>query len=194
MVTRRMEEILKIILKLFFCQTNVFCKKWSILENEWLMISMFLSCWFQGFYLFLFSCHNQIRSRHISPYSLLDIKYNSWGWRHRPAAPFGLKPGSARASLHLPAAIMTPCWGCVDVRAMLHVGATWRFVGTTSAHVRSKLGLGWPIWTGLCWPICGLCWGQVRPCWPVCGLCWGHVRPSWGYVGALLTLRKVILG
>ena len=27
--------------------------------------------------------------------------------------------------------------------AWIHVGATWSSVGTTSAHVRSKLGLGW---------------------------------------------------
>ena len=96
---------------------------------------------------------------------------------------------------------MTPCWGCVDVGAMLDpswamlgLRPTWSSVGTTSAHVRSKLRLGWPI-LGLCWPICGLCWGQVCPFWgcvgamlahlgsmlgpgsPILGLCWGYVGP-----------------
>ena len=37
----------------------------------------------------------------------------------RPAAPLGPKSGSVRASLPLPAAIMTPCWGCIDFGAML---------------------------------------------------------------------------
>ena len=50
---------------------------------------------------------------------------------------------------------MTPCWGCVDVGAMLDPSwamlgpcwsyVTWSSVGTTSAHVPSKLGLGWPM-------------------------------------------------
>ena len=56
--------------------------------------------------------------------------------------------GSARTSLHLLAAIMTLCWGCGDLGAMLDPSwamlgpcyrATWSSVGTTSAHVRSKL-------------------------------------------------------
>ena len=50
---------------------------------------------------------------------VVDIDTYSWGWRHRPAAPFGLKSGSARTSLHLPATSTTPCWGCVDLGAMM---------------------------------------------------------------------------
>ena len=43
------------------------------------------------------------------------------------------------------------CWPWSYVGSKLgHVGATWGSVGTTTAHVRSKLGLGWPI-LGLCW-------------------------------------------
>ena len=130
----------------------------------------------------------------------------SWGWRHRPAAPFGLKSGSARTSLHLPqlswlhvgAVLMLelcwiqvgPCW--------VHVGATWSSAGTTSAHVRSKLGLGWPM-LGLCWgcnslsgPMLahlGAMLAQLRsmlgPGSPILGLCWGYVGPSGVYVGAM---------
>ena len=81
-----------------------------------------------------------------------------------------------------------PCW--------VHVRATWSSVGTTSAHVQSKLGLGWPVlrvrWgydllngsmlahfevlLGLCCPIWGLCWGQVRPSRAMLGLwlCYFH--------------------
>ena len=67
---------------------------------------------------------------------------------------------------------MTPCWGCVDVGAMLDPSwamlgpcATWRFVGTTSAHERAYVG---PSWAKLAHlrsmlgpgsPILGLCWG-----------------------------------
>ena len=51
---------------------------------------------------------------------------NSWGWRHRPAVPFGFK--------YLPAAIVTPCWGYVDRGAMLDL---WFKLG----HVGSMLGL-----------------------------------------------------
>ena len=105
-------------------------------------------------------------------------------------------------------AIMTPCWGCVDVGAMLiqvgpcwvHVGATWSSAGTTSAHVRSKLGLGWPM-LGLCWgcnslsgPMLAHLGATLGLCWPSCGLCWGQVRPSWGYVGAMLAHLESMLG
>ena len=82
------------------------------------------------------------------------------------------------------------CW--------IQVGSTFNLLGTTSAHVQSKLGLdkGWPVlgvrWgygslnesmlahfevlLGLCWPIWGLCWGQVRPSRAMLGLwlCYFH--------------------
>ena len=83
-----------------------------------------------------------------------------------------------------------PCW--------VHVGATWSSAGTTSAHVRSKLGLGWPI-LGLCWgcnslsgPMLahlGAMLAQLRcmlgPGSPILALCWGYVGPSGAYVGAM---------
>ena len=50
----------------------------------------------------------------------------SWGWRHRPAAPFGLKSGSARTSLNLPAAIMTPY--CV-LTLELMLDPSWAMLG-----------------------------------------------------------------
>ena len=121
----------------------------------------------------------------------------SWGWRHRPAAPFGLKSGSVRTSLPLPAA-MTPCWGCVDLGAMLDpswamLGACWGYlelcwdhVGSCSVKIGARLahlGLCWgygslngsmlahfEVLLGLCWRIWGLCWGQVRPSWAMLGL------------------------
>ena len=31
-------------------------------------------------------------------------------------------------------------------------------------------------------------------CWPICGLCWGQVRPFVGYVGAMLTHLRSMLG
>ena len=85
-----------------------------------------------------------------------------------------------------------PCW--------VHVGATWSSAGTTSAHVRSKLGLGWPM-LGLCWgcnslsgPMLAHLGAMLGLCWPSCGLCWGQVRPSWGYVGAMLAHLESMLG
>ena len=72
-----------------------------------------------------------------------------------------------------------PCW--------VHVGATWSSVGTTSAHVRSKLWLGWPI-LGLCWgygPLNGSMLAHFEVllglCWPIWGLCWAHLELCWGY-------------
>ena len=85
-----------------------------------------------------------------------------------------------------------PCW--------VHVGATWSSVGTTSAHVPSKLGLGWPM-LGLCWgynllngPMLAHLGAMLGLCWPICGLCWGQVRPFVGYVGAMLTHLRSMLG
>ena len=64
-----------------------------------------------------------------------------------------------------------PCW--------IYVGATWSSVGTTSAHVRSKLGLGWPI-LGLCWGYGSLNGSMLAHfevllglCWLIWALCWG---------------------
>ena len=71
---------------------------------------------------------------------------------------------------------------------------------TTSAHVPSKLGLGWPM-LGLCWgynslngPMLAHLGAMLGLCWPICGLCWGQVRPFVGYVGAMLTHLRSMLG
>ena len=81
-----------------------------------------------------------------------------------------------------------PCW--------IHVGATWSSVGITSAHVRSKLGLGWPI-LGLCWGYGSLKGSMLAHfevllglCWLIWALCWGQVRPS----GAMLVKKALPSG
>ena len=119
----------------------------------------------------------------------------SWGWRHRPAAPFGLKSGSARTSLHLPATIMTPCWGCVDLGAMLdpswavlgpcwgYVELCWDHVGSCSVKIGAILEVCWG-WTGLCWPILKFCWGFVGPCGVYVGAKFAHLEQCWGYGNA----------
>ena len=116
----------------------------------------------------------------------------SWGWRHRLAAPFGLKSGSARTSLHLPATIMTPCWGCVDLGAMLdpswavlgpcwgYVELCWDHVGSCSVKIGAILEACWG-WTGLCWPILKFCWGFVGPCGVYVGAKFAHLEQCWGY-------------
>ena len=123
-------------------------------------------------------------------------KHYSWGWRHRPAAPFGLKSGSARTSLHLPAAIMTPCWGwSYYVRSKLgHVGSMLGLRGALLGPCRLMFNQNWDyfagmfrrngsIWAnfelllGLCWPMWGLCWGQVCPSRAMLGL-WQTGQPD----------------
>ena len=84
----------------------------------------------------------------------------SWGWRHRPAAPFGLKSESARTSLHWPAAIMTPCWGCVDLGAMLDPN----------------------------WAMLGPCWGYVELCWDHVGSCSVKIGARLAHFGGMLGL------
>ena len=122
----------------------------------------------------------------------------SWGWRHRPAAPFGLKSGSARTSLHLPATIMTPCWGCVDLGAvgskLGRVGSMLGLRGALLGPRRLMFGQNWcyfggmlglngsmlahfEVLLGLCWPMWGLCWGQVRPSRAMLGL-WQTAQPD----------------
>ena len=62
------------------------------------------------------------------------------------------------------------CWPILG-----YVGApSGVYVGATFAHLEAMLALCWPMW--------GLCWGQVRPSWG----CWGYVGPSRVYVGATL--------
>ena len=143
-----------------------------------------------------FNGKKQIRTQHppptpprstikIIPFVVMPLY--SRGWRHRPAAPFGLKSGSARTSLHLPAAIMTPCWGCVDLGAMLDPS----------------------------WAMLGPCWGYVELCWDHVGSCsvkigarlagfggtlglWlaerAYVGPFWSFVGAMLAHLGSMLG
>ena len=51
---------------------------------------------------------------------------------------------SARTSLHLPAAIMTPCWGCVDLGAMLgHVGSMLGLCGALLGPRRLMFDQNW---------------------------------------------------
>ena len=65
---------------------------------------------------------------------------------------------------------MTPCWGCVDLGAMLDpswavLGPCWGYVELCWDHVGScsvKIGAILD-WTGLCWPILKFCWGYVGP-------------------------------
>ena len=110
----------------------------------------------------------------------------SWGWRHRPAAPFGIKSGSARTSL--------PHCICQQL-SWLHVGLCWcwSYVGS----LRGAL-LGWRRLmfdqnrgsVGPCWGYVGAITRWAGLCWPILGLCWGYVGPAavyvGGYVGAML--------
>ena len=95
-------------------------------------------------------------------------------------------------------AVWAQIWEREDLIAF--ATATWSSAGTTSAHVRSKLGLGWPM-LPLCWgcnslsgPMLAHLGAMLGLCWPSCGLCWGQVRPSWGYVGAMLAHLESMLG
>ena len=77
-------------------------------------------------------------------------------------------------------AMLGPCWGYVELcwdhsvkigARLAHVGAMWGYGslnGSILAHFEVLLGLCWPIW--------GLCWGQVRPSWAMLGLwlCYFH--------------------
>ena len=96
--------------------------------------------------------------------------------------------------LHVGAVLMLElCW--------IQVGPCWvhwSSAGTTSAHVRSKLGLGWP---GLCWgcnSLSGPMLAQLRsmlgPGSPILGLCWGYVGPFGVYVGARFAHLGAMLG
>ena len=113
----------------------------------------------------------------------------SWGWRHRPAAPFGLKAGSARTQphcicqqlswLHVGAVLILelcwiqvgPCWGYVEL-CWDHVGSCSVKIGARLAHLGAMLGL----------------WLAERP---FLKFFWGYVGPSspiLSYVGAMAVL------
>ena len=90
---------------------------------------------------------------------------------------------------------MIPCWGCVDLGAMLdpswamlgpcwgYVELCWDHVGSCSVKIGAILGLNGSMLAhfeallGLCWSIWGLCWGQVRPSRAMLGL-WQTARPD----------------
>ena len=87
---------------------------------------------------------------------------------------------------------MTPCWGCVDLGAMLdpswavlgpcwgYVELCWDHVGSCSVKIGAILEVCWG-WTGLCWPILKFCWGFVGPCGVYVGAKFAHLEQCWGY-------------
>ena len=84
------------------------------------------------------------------------------------------------------------CW--IEVgRRWVDVVATWSSVGTTSAHVPSKLGLGWPM-LDLCWGYNSLNGPMLTHLGAMLGPSAVYVGARFAHFGAMLTHLESMLG
>ena len=70
-------------------------------------------------------------------------------------------------------------WFCIQIdHRLATLGLTeWPSESPTKACTNGSVILGY---TGICYPIPGLCWAYVAA---VLGPCWPMLKPCWGYVG-----------